>query len=436
VGGGGRARGTGLLTRPPPLYATPGKRKTTAGAERGALCGECGEATRDRAGWLMCGECNAAAHRFCLGLRPSSQLGNKYVCCRCEAWRAWEGGDAAVRAAERVSRDITVLEGEALEMSTADTYRYRLETVRRWAVGVGFTEEDAFPSGVREPMAEVVALGVIAHGSRAWSPAYMRGIKTAIGEWHKSKGAANPMESERARGVMKAARKRALKLGHAGRGPKAPVTRDLLVALVHWLELRAAQDERRKELYHRDQAWAVLGFHGLLRRSELGGLRMKDVVVDKVGRRVKVFIKKSKTDAGVGQWVWLAWVSASGVEIGDIVGRWTAARWRVGARDGEAFFTAWDKKSNSLTRKPLEVKGEALVQRFKRQLRAMSAAFGMGLRVEEYGSHSLRRGGANALKESGVPAALIQEHGRWTSDCYKRYLERSAEERLSLTRGM
>ena len=118
------------------------------------------------------------------------------------------------------------------------------------------------------------------------------------------------------------------------------------------------------------------------------------------------------------------------------MGRWIAARRRLGAHGGEAFFTAWDKASNSLTRNPLEVKGEALVQPFKRQLKAMSAAFGMGPRVEEYGSHSLRIGGANAMKESGVPAALIQEHGRWTSDCYKRYLERSAEERLSLTRGM
>ena len=31
----------------------------------------------------------------------------------------------------------------------------------------------------------------------------------------------------------------------------------------------------------------------------------------------------------------------------------------------------------------LEVKGQALVQRYKRQLKAMSAAFGMGLRVDE-----------------------------------------------------
>jgi len=40
------------------------------------------------------------------------------------------------------------------------------------------------------------------------------------------------------------------------------------------------------------------------------------------------------------------------------------------------------------------------------------------------------------MKEAGWPPERIQEHGRWTSDCYKRYLERGAEERLDVTRGM
>jgi len=159
---------------PPPAAPGKRKRKAAAAAGRATLWGECGEGTKDRLGWLRCGECNTAAHRFCLGLGPSSQLGNRYLCCQCEAWRAWEGGEAAGRAAERASRAITVLEGEALETSSADTYRHRLEALRKWAVGAGFTEEDAFPSGPREAMAEVVALGVFAHGSRTWSPAWWR----------------------------------------------------------------------------------------------------------------------------------------------------------------------------------------------------------------------------------------------------------------------
>jgi len=95
-------------------------------------------------GWLRCGERNTAAHRFCLGLGPSSQLGNMYVCCWCETWRASDGGEAAERAAARASRDITALEGEALERSSADTYMYRLEAVKKWALGVGSRRRTLF----------------------------------------------------------------------------------------------------------------------------------------------------------------------------------------------------------------------------------------------------------------------------------------------------
>ena len=92
--GGKSQRAQRRLSLSPPPPAAPGKRKrkAAAAAGRATLCGECGEGTRDRAGWLRCGECNTAAHRFCLGLGASSQLGNRYVCCQCEAWRAWEGG--------------------------------------------------------------------------------------------------------------------------------------------------------------------------------------------------------------------------------------------------------------------------------------------------------------------------------------------------------
>ena len=60
----------------------------------------------------------------------------------------------------------------------------------------------------------------------------------------------------------------------------------------------------------------------------------------------------------------------------------------------------------------------------------------MGINVKDYASHSMRRGGANAMKEAGWPPERIQEHGRWTSDCYKRYLERAAGERAELTARM
>jgi hypothetical protein len=40
------------------------------------------------------------------------------------------------------------------------------------------------------------------------------------------------------------------------------------------------------------------------------------------------------------------------------------------------------------------------------------------------------------MKEAGWPRMRIQEHGTGTSDCYKRYLERSADEHMEALRGL
>jgi hypothetical protein len=55
-----------------------------------------------------------------------------------------------------------------------------------------------------------------------------------------------------------------------------------------------------------------------------------------------------------------------------------------------------------------------------------------------YAGHSFRRGGASALQLAGVPAALIQRHGRWTSDAYRTYIDsvNSPAMRLLATRSL
>ena len=322
-------------------------------------------------------------------------------------------------------------------MSTEETYYYRLKQVKDWARREGFTEDDAFPPEPEAAMPEVVALGALEWGSWRWAPSYLEGIKTAVGDWHTSKGLASPMDGERAQRVLKAAKKRALSLGHKGRGAKAPLTKELLEALVAWLDVKAAADGgRKRDLYARDGCWMTLGFFGLLRRAELGALRMEDVVVDPAQGRVRVFIRRSKTDPGQGAWVWLAWKTDSGYDIGKRVQAWLDRRWRMGARGKDPVFTAWDKSAGQMTHRAVDAKGQALAAQLKRHLAGMAAQFHMDINVKDYASHSMRRGGANAMKEAGWAPERIQEHGRWTSDCYKRYLERAEGERTELTSRM
>ena len=53
-----------------------------------------------------------------------------------------------------------------------------------------------------------------------------------------------------------------------------------------------------------------------------------------------------------------------------------------------------------------------------------------------YASHSFRRGGCTWAFKAGVPTNLIQHHGDWLSDCYKKYLAFGFHERLLISEGM
>ena len=53
-------------------------------------------------------------------------------------------------------------------------------------------------------------------------------------------------------------------------------------------------------------------------------------------------------------------------------------------------------------------------------LRLMVASLGMD--ASRFAGHSFRRGGAQSLRDAGVPDHLIQVIGRWSSDAYKLYL--------------
>ena len=53
-----------------------------------------------------------------------------------------------------------------------------------------------------------------------------------------------------------------------------------------------------------------------------------------------------------------------------------------------------------------------------------------------YSSHSFRRGGASFAFDSNVSSELIQLHGDWRSNAYKKYLEFSLEQKLLISQKM
>ena len=57
----------------------------------------------------------------------------------------------------------------------------------------------------------------------------------------------------------------------------------------------------------------------------------------------------------------------------------------------------------------------------------------LGLPVEAYSSHSIRRGGTTVLYESGASQKQIKAHGGWKSACYERYIEPTYSDKLNPT---
>ena len=62
---------------------------------------------------------------------------------------------------------------------------------------------------------------------------------------------------------------------------------------------------------------------------------------------------------------------------------------------------------------------------FTKELRALLAQ-GAGINIADYAGHSFRIGAATTAASKGLPHWLIQTLGRWSSDCYLRYIRTPA----------
>ena len=60
----------------------------------------------------------------------------------------------------------------------------------------------------------------------------------------------------------------------------------------------------------------------------------------------------------------------------------------------------------------------------------------VSMEVTRYSSHSLRRGGATAAYEAGVPLETIMRHGRWRSNAVLTYIKESVRVRMEVVQAM
>ena len=179
----------------------------------------------------------------------------------------------------------------------------------------------------------------------------------------------------------------------------------------------------------RTMLFVALGFCGFLRFSEVIVLRKGDILLE--AHYIRVFVEKSKTDVyRDGRWVHIA----KGLRHCPV----------------KVVLAYLEQCSAKLTTDSFLFRGIAKSKRGQR-LRApnkyvcystMAKCLRKALtRVNEshgnFGTHSLRSGGASAAANAGVPDRLFKRHGRWKSDRAKDgYVKDNVSSLLSVTRAL
>lgn len=354
----------------------------------------------------------------------------------------WElkygGATLSPAAGSTLHKAYVKLRNAELAPNTGDGYRRRLDQARVYARSTGIPESTLFPPGRTQGMPLPALRALLVWGAGRWRADTMDGLTAAISDWHRDKPhATNPLHTPEGALAVRGAKSLAKGNGRPPRGQAAALDTTMLAGLLAWLRHSAeTRDPARAALYERDACWAVLGFFGLLRRAELGDLRVGDITTGAEG--IEIRLRWTKTTGHDGATVWVANRTASGIDVAGTAHRWLHRR---GGGNNDPLFTAWAHPRTTgnwggigyMTSRPLDAKGAALVEAFQRHL---AGSYGAGFTAtppQGYSGHSLRRGGATAMRAAGCRPAEIMAHGRWTSDAYKRYLQRTDGERISVT---
>lgn len=363
-------------------------------------------------------------------------LGDYFECADCVLFDAKVNHSSTdFSVAAETAHTLVQLRGSRTQESSQGTYASGLhrfvhftETVLGKQPGTGLSR--AKGEGVLPATVDLF----MAWASSKYKVSTIKVTIASLVDWHKSKGIDHgflqaPRVAELLRAIAANQGTEGIPKGKTG------MSKGLLRLLLAWLDQQKQITPNMAEIYARDETWLILGFFGLLRRSELIELKMSDIKF--YTTHFEVYIARSKNDrVGRGVNVVIAAESRDHIKLMRRVMSFHDKRNRQGASEEDKLLTKWDLDGFRLSNIPLS-NGQALAERLKSYLRDLNEKDPrLALNPNSYGMHSLRRGGTVAAWEAGVEKEKLQAHGRWRSDAIKAYMTATLPIKLSVTSMM
>ena len=173
----------------------------------------------------------------------------------------------------------------------------------------------------------------------------------------------------------------------------------------------------------------ILCFAGFLRFDEVSNLKFSDIEFEETYFRL--FIEKSKTDVcRTGAWVYIAKSYTSACPYTILKRYISMSEFKT---HSEKFLFRSVSYYKTLNKHKLRPGNKPITYTCAREL-ILQVFKDIGLNEKEFGTHSLRAGGATAAANNYVSDRLFKKHGRWRSERAKDgYIKESLDQLLSVS---
>jgi len=398
-------------------------------------CAYCSVASRQA---LLCGRCDQAVCRSCLGVGDNELFNIGFECAACAvlALPCVEVDASWVPQLQVLQRAKIVTMAARLKPSTWGQYQRWVAEIQHFMVSSGVI---IFPilSGA---VASAFTLFLQHLKGKGYSWGTIRQCRSAVAAFHKaipgiSSAEADPFTRFPELELMWAGIHRSVLTTVT---PRRPLPGYWVIAMIKLLYQRfqggLESEPRRARLDLRNALILAFGFFGIRRSAELfanksrrmGLLRSHVSVIP--GVAVQLYIQSQKNDTTAkGNSIQLAWLTQSGVPLGEMTAAYMSLLTQDALPGDSPFFVPTSRLGvftavapGSVSKLSFVVK--QLLTEFYPNISATS--------LKEYSFHSLRRGGATWARSRGVPLGLIIALGLWTTvDGARSYLVPSEEEK-------